>query len=84
MKTILIMSGILSMFFTGIHILRTWRMYRVLQLLIIQKSPNELALFLYEDYYPLSNDLAVYSSEKEANQAYNYYYGDISEGTLNE
>ncbi|WP_342512860.1 transcriptional regulator SplA domain-containing protein [Sporosarcina sp. FSL K6-1522] len=48
------------------------------------KSPNELALFLYEDYYPLSSDLAVYSTEKEANQAYNYYYGDISKGTLNE
>jgi transcriptional regulator of the spore photoproduct lyase operon len=39
-----------------------------------------LALFLYETYYPLSNDMAVYSSEEEANQAYNYYYGDESEG----
>ena len=42
--------------------------------------PNELALFLYETYYPLSNEMAVYSSEEEANQAYNYYYGDDSEG----
>ena len=28
----------------------------------------------------LSNEMAVYSSEEEANQAYNYYYGDESEG----
>lgn len=45
-------------------------------------NPNELALFLYETYYPLSNEMAVYSSEEEANQAYNYYYGDASEGIL--
>ena len=44
------------------------------------ENPNELALFLYETYYPLSNEMAVYSSEEEANQAYNYYYGDVSEG----
>lgn len=42
---------------------------------------NELALFLYENYYPLTNDMAVYSSEAEAMQAYNYYYGDL-EGTF--
>ncbi|CAI8877627.1 transcriptional regulator SplA [Bacillus pseudomycoides] len=46
------------------------------------ENPNELALFLYETYYPLSNEMAVYSSEEEANQAYNYYYGDASEGIL--
>jgi len=26
--------------------------------------------------------VAVYSSEEEANQAYNYYYGDASEGVF--
>ncbi|MGI8282776.1 transcriptional regulator SplA domain-containing protein [Bacillus mycoides] len=46
------------------------------------ESPNKLALFLYETYYPLSNEMAVYSTEAEANQAYNYYYGDTSEGML--
>lgn len=45
-------------------------------------TPNELALFLYETYYPLSHEMAVYSTEEEANQAYNYYYGDASEGML--
>ncbi|MCX2829713.1 transcriptional regulator SplA domain-containing protein [Bacillus pseudomycoides] len=46
------------------------------------ENPNELALFLYETYYPLSNEMAVYSTEEEANQAYNYYYGDALEGIL--
>lgn len=43
---------------------------------------NELALFLYETYYPLSNEVAVYSTEEEANQAYNYYYGSNSDGVF--
>ncbi|KAB2336155.1 transcriptional regulator SplA [Cytobacillus depressus] len=46
------------------------------------ENPDELALFLYENYYPLSSEMAVYSSEEEANQAFNYYYGDLSEGIL--
>ena len=46
------------------------------------EKPNELALFLYENYYPLTNEMAVYSTKEEANQAYTYYYGDISEGML--
>ncbi|MHC0038534.1 transcriptional regulator SplA domain-containing protein [Pseudoneobacillus sp. C159] len=46
------------------------------------EKENELALFLYETYYPLSSDMAVYSTEEEANQAYNYYYGNASEGIL--
>ncbi len=44
------------------------------------ESSNELALFLYETYYPLSNEIAIYSTEEEANQAYNYYYGNATEG----
>lgn len=44
------------------------------------ENPSELALFMYETYYPLSNELALYSSEEEANQAYNFYYGNDSEG----
>ena len=46
------------------------------------ENESELALFLYESYYPLSHDMAVYSTEEEANQAYNYYYGDSSEGLI--
>ncbi|WP_453990894.1 transcriptional regulator SplA domain-containing protein [Bacillus nitroreducens] len=46
------------------------------------EKPDELALFLYETYYPLSDEIAIYSSEEEANQAYQYYYGEVSEGTL--
>jgi transcriptional regulator of the spore photoproduct lyase operon len=45
-------------------------------------NANELALFLYETYYPLSSEMAIYSTEEEAEQAYHYYYGDHSEGIL--
>ena len=34
------------------------------------ENPNELPLFLYETYYPLTNEMAVYASEEEAEQAY--------------
>lgn len=46
------------------------------------ENEGELALFLYETYYPLTADTAVYATEEEANQAYNYYYGDALEGML--
>lgn len=39
------------------------------------ENPNELALFLYDTYYPLTNEVAVYFSEAEAEQAYNQYFG---------
>ena len=38
------------------------------------ENPNELALFLYDTYYPLTNDLAVYASEEEAEQVYQQYF----------
>ena len=46
------------------------------------EKEDQLALFLYETYYPLSKDMAVYATEEEANRAYNYYYGDDSERLL--
>lgn len=46
------------------------------------ENKNELALFLYETYYPLSEEMAIYSSEHEAKEAYQYYFGDVSEGTF--
>lgn len=46
------------------------------------EQPNSLALFLYETYYPLTNEVAVYSSREEAQQAYEQYFGDTNEGGL--
>lgn len=43
------------------------------------ENSNELALFLHESYYSLLNEMAVYSTEEEANQAYKYYYGNVTE-----
>ncbi|MBS4208720.1 transcriptional regulator SplA domain-containing protein [Bacillus sp. FJAT-50079] len=39
------------------------------------ENPNELALFLYETYYPLTNEMAVYATEMDAMQAYEQYFG---------
>lgn len=38
-------------------------------------SPDELALFLYETYYPLTEEVAVYSSAQEAEQAFHEAFG---------
>ena len=46
------------------------------------EQPNGLALFVYETFYPLSGDIAVYSSAEEAEQAYQYYFGDDSDRVL--
>jgi transcriptional regulator of the spore photoproduct lyase operon len=43
------------------------------------EKPGELALFLYETYYPLTDQVAVYSSEEEAMDAYEQVYGDVFE-----
>ena len=40
------------------------------------ENPNELALFLYETYYPLTSEIAVYASEAEAEPAYQQFFGD--------
>lgn len=46
------------------------------------ERPGELAVFLYETYYPLTSEMAVYSTAGEAEQAYQYYFGEVTEGTL--
>ncbi|MCR8645413.1 transcriptional regulator SplA [Paenibacillus sp. N1-5-1-14] len=46
------------------------------------ENSNELAIFVYENYYPLTNDMAIYSSKEEADEAYDYYYGSFSDGVL--
>ncbi|MFJ5764095.1 MULTISPECIES: transcriptional regulator SplA domain-containing protein [unclassified Lysinibacillus] len=38
------------------------------------ENPNELALFLFETYYPLTNDFVIFRSEMDAEQAYNQYF----------
>lgn len=42
-------------------------------------DPNQLAIFLYETYYPLSDEIAVFQNEEEAKQAYHYFFGDDEE-----
>lgn len=37
-------------------------------------NPNELALFLFESYYPLTNDMLIFTSEMAAEQAYHQYF----------
>ncbi|GJM76255.1 transcriptional regulator SplA [Paenibacillus macerans] len=46
------------------------------------ERPGELAVFLYETYYPLTSEMAVYASADEAEQAYSYYFEDAAEGSL--
>ncbi|UOQ48044.1 transcriptional regulator SplA [Gracilibacillus caseinilyticus] len=52
----------------------------------VVKNPEDpnggLAVFLYETYYPLSEEMAVYGSAEEAEQAYQYYFGDVSGGEI--
>lgn len=42
-------------------------------------SPNELALFLYETYYPLNEAIAVYSTTNEAEHAFQEAFGFAKE-----
>ncbi|MGM8212368.1 transcriptional regulator SplA domain-containing protein [Virgibacillus sp. W0430] len=38
-------------------------------------DPSQMALFLYETYYPLTEELAIYKTEAEAEQAYENVFG---------
>ncbi|WP_182200654.1 transcriptional regulator SplA domain-containing protein [Paraliobacillus salinarum] len=40
------------------------------------ERPNELALFIYETYYPLSEEIAIYQTEHEAETAFQQAFGD--------
>ncbi|MNJ33359.1 transcriptional regulator SplA domain-containing protein [Paenibacillus bouchesdurhonensis] len=46
------------------------------------ENPQELAMFLYETYYPLSHEMAVYTTKEEAEQAYQYYFGTAFDGSF--
>ncbi|MFJ8086771.1 transcriptional regulator SplA domain-containing protein [Lysinibacillus sp. NPDC095746] len=37
-------------------------------------NPKELALFLFETYYPLTDDMLIFTSEMDAEQAYHQYF----------
>ncbi|RDW19688.1 transcriptional regulator SplA domain-containing protein [Oceanobacillus chungangensis] len=39
-------------------------------------APNELALFLHETYFPLSDEFAIYRLENDAEQAYQDAFGN--------
>ncbi|WP_138418867.1 transcriptional regulator SplA domain-containing protein [Aquibacillus sediminis] len=38
-------------------------------------QPGELALFIYETYYPLTDEVAVYQTEEEAEQQFQQVFG---------
>ncbi|MFD2924936.1 transcriptional regulator SplA domain-containing protein [Halobacillus naozhouensis] len=44
------------------------------------ENPQELALFVYETFYPLTDEVAVYKSEEQAEQAYREAFGTNGEG----
>lgn len=47
------------------------------------EEPGELALFLYETYFPLDSDIAVYASQGEAERAYyDTFGGTNTEGQM--
>ncbi|PXW82619.1 transcriptional regulator of the spore photoproduct lyase operon [Pseudogracilibacillus auburnensis] len=50
---------------------------QVQQAAVVQhpENPNELALFSHENYYPFSEEFAVFKSEEEAEQAYEDAFG---------
>lgn len=44
------------------------------------ENPSQLALFLYETYYPLNNEMAVYRTSSEAENAYLEAFGLTDRG----
>ncbi|MFG6146767.1 transcriptional regulator SplA domain-containing protein [Halobacillus sp. B23F22_1] len=46
------------------------------------ERPGQLALFLYETYFPLDDTMAVYSSMAEAEMAYEESFGSTHEEGL--
>ncbi|MFJ8099683.1 transcriptional regulator SplA domain-containing protein [Lysinibacillus sp. NPDC096212] len=37
-------------------------------------NPNELGLLLFDSYYPLTNDMLIFTREMDAEQAYHQYF----------
>lgn len=40
------------------------------------ENPEQLAVFVYETYYPLTSEMAIYSSQAEAEEAYRQFFGE--------
>ncbi|MRG88112.1 transcriptional regulator SplA domain-containing protein [Salinibacillus xinjiangensis] len=40
-------------------------------------NPHELALFAHENYFPLSDEFALFKSEEEAEEAYKEAFGTL-------
>ncbi|ASN06473.1 transcriptional regulator SplA domain-containing protein [Virgibacillus necropolis] len=45
-------------------------------------NPYELALFAHENYFPFSDEFAVFKSEEEAEHAYLEAFGSLDTGDL--
>lgn len=45
-------------------------------------QPGELALFIHETHYPLTDEVAVFRSEQEAEQEYHEAFGSYEDGGL--
>ncbi|HWO78282.1 MAG TPA: transcriptional regulator SplA domain-containing protein [Bacillus sp. (in: firmicutes)] len=37
--------------------------------------PNQLALFIFDTFYPITNKLSIYRTREEAEEAYQDYFG---------
>ncbi|HEY4600652.1 MAG TPA: transcriptional regulator SplA domain-containing protein [Cerasibacillus sp.] len=51
----------------------------VQQAAIVQhpEQPNKLALFSHDNYYPLTHEFAIFSTEEEAEMAYQEAFGRV-------
>ncbi|MET3696402.1 transcriptional regulator of the spore photoproduct lyase operon [Bacillus oleivorans] len=38
-------------------------------------QPNQLALFIFDTFYPVTNELAIFKTREEAEEAYQDYFG---------
>ncbi|WP_099157146.1 transcriptional regulator SplA domain-containing protein [Virgibacillus ndiopensis] len=45
-------------------------------------NPTELALFSHENYFPLTDELAVFKTESEAEKAFYEAFGSPEEGGI--
>lgn len=54
----------------------------VQQAAIVQhpENPNKLALFSHDNYYPLTDEFAIFTSEEEAEAAYQEAFGSFENG----
>lgn len=43
-------------------------------------KPDELALFIHENYFPFTDELAVFKSEAEAEQVFSETFGSPEDG----